>query len=341
MGLLDKIENKMHGNKGQATHGQGEQPLYSSSERQGIEHQANLQNPNSGIGGQGVSGQGMTGSGGSRSHDLRHPVQSATGHAGQDQYSQVGTYGSGSHNTDHNNDGYGETGRQKTHAHNPVDPYSASGQKAIYNDSDRANAQNHSSHGSGGHGLGRSHHNNNTSSSDNYGSGGRSSIENHNAIPTAGGEKVGGLGNDHQSQHHYGRDAALAGGAGAIGAGEYERRNQQSSGHHGPGSHNQSSEQYGGQGLSSSGHQGGAYGGQTGRSSYDNDTSNSGKSGIAAKLGLGHSSNKEHGPDHSTSGGMHDTSSSAMPTEKKLGGAYEAGYRDAMAHAQAEQQRRL
>ncbi|KAK4610043.1 hypothetical protein CLAFUW4_13679 [Fulvia fulva] len=68
--------------------------------------------------------------------------------------------------------------------------------------------------------------------------------ENPAAVPTAGGHKVGGVGensnvyNDgtgRHDQHHYGRDAALTGGAGALGAGagrhydndlDYERGNR-------------------------------------------------------------------------------------------------------------------
>ena len=50
-----------------------------------------------------------------------------------------------------------------------------------------------------------------------------------------------------------------------------------------------------------------------------------------------HSSSKHHGIGH------HNETSSAMPSTepKKLGGAYEAGYRDAMAHMEAEKQRQL
>ncbi|TKA77464.1 hypothetical protein B0A55_04772 [Friedmanniomyces simplex] len=354
MGLMDKIEGKLHGGSKQQAPTSSEKPLYSSSERQHIEQQANLQNPNSSsTSGQNAMG-GSTSTGGDRTHDLRHPVQSATGRAGEGQYGQPGTYGSGTNKLDYNNDGYGETagGRQKIQAHDPVDPRSVRDQNAIYDNSDRADTHNYSHRD---HGYGRSNEQGatNAMSNDNYGSGGRSALENHSAIPTAGGEKVGGLGSgsEHerhsgQGQHHYGRDAAVvggAGGAGAIGMEEYERRNQHSSGkhgHHGLGHHNQP-EQYGGNTMGSSGQQDSSYSSYPNRSHAD-DVMMGGNGSRAGGHGLGHghSSERDHGVNQPSSGGMHETSS-GLPTEKKLGGAYEAGYRDAMAHAEAERQRQV
>ncbi|KAK0913789.1 hypothetical protein LTR02_002068 [Friedmanniomyces endolithicus] len=212
MGLMDKILHP--GSKDQAA-SQGDQPLYSDSERQRIEQQGNIQNPNTSS-----SGQPMGDSTGDRSHGLRHPVQSAAGRANEGQYAQAGSYGSGSTNLDPNNDGYGSSGRQKLQAQDPVDPRSIRGQNAIYDNSDRADKHNflHRDH----QGSGKAN------DQDLSNQMGRTSLENRDAIPTAGGEKLGGLGSNtdrerYPSQpHHYGRDAAL--GAGAIGVGEHERR---------------------------------------------------------------------------------------------------------------------
>ncbi|KAK1077608.1 hypothetical protein LTR33_007945 [Friedmanniomyces endolithicus] len=202
MGLMDKILHP--GSKDQAA-SQGDQPLYSDSERQRIEQQGNIQNPNTSS-----SGQTMGDSTGDRSHGLRHPVQSAAGRANDGQYAQAGSYGSGSNNLDPNNDGYG----------------SIRGRNAIYDHSDRADKHNflHRDH----HGSGKSN------DQDLSNQMGRTSLENRDAIPTAGGEKVGGLGSGtdrerYPSQpHHYGRDAAL--GAGALGVGEHERRKHRDDG---------------------------------------------------------------------------------------------------------------
>ncbi|KAK0934506.1 hypothetical protein LTR29_013916 [Friedmanniomyces endolithicus] len=212
MGLMDKILHP--GSKDQAA-SQGDQPLYSAGERQQMEQQANIQNPNTSS-----SGQTMGGSSEDRSHQLRHPVQNAAGRANEGQYAQPGSYGSGVNNLDPNNDGYGSSERQKLQAHDPVDPRSIRGQNAIYDNSDRADKHNflHRDH----HGSGKS---NDQDLSNQMGG---TSLENRDAIPTAGGEKLGGLGSNtdrerYPSQtHHYGRDAAL--GAGAIGVGEHERR---------------------------------------------------------------------------------------------------------------------
>ncbi|KAK1065853.1 hypothetical protein LTR74_007567 [Friedmanniomyces endolithicus] len=212
MGLMDKILHP--GSKDQAA-SQGDQPLYSDSERQRIEQQGNIQNPNTNS-----SGQPMGDSTGDRSHGLRHPVQSAAGRANEGQYAQAGSYGSGSTNLDPNNDGYGSSGRQKLQAQDPVDPRSIRGQNAIYDNSDRADKHNflHRDH----QGSGKAN------DQDLSNQMGRTSLENRDAIPTAGGEKLGSLGSGtdrerYPSQpHHYGRDAAL--GAGAIGVGEHERR---------------------------------------------------------------------------------------------------------------------
>ncbi|KAI7298263.1 hypothetical protein KC315_g18124, partial [Hortaea werneckii] len=57
-----------------------------------------------------------------------------------------------------------------------------------------------------------------TNESKGFSSGPQSSLENRNSIPTAGGRVPGSSGGD----HHYGRDAAMVGGAGAAGAGAYE-----------------------------------------------------------------------------------------------------------------------
>ncbi|KAI6832884.1 hypothetical protein KC332_g6506 [Hortaea werneckii] len=57
-----------------------------------------------------------------------------------------------------------------------------------------------------------------TNDSKGFSSGPQSSLENRDSIPTAGGRVPGSNGGD----HHYGRDAAMVGGAGAAGAGAYE-----------------------------------------------------------------------------------------------------------------------
>ncbi|KAK1811194.1 hypothetical protein LTR12_014449 [Friedmanniomyces endolithicus] len=236
MGLMDKILHP--GSKDQAA-SQGDQPLYSDSERQRIEQQGNIQNPNTSS-----SGQTMGDSTGDRSHGLRHPVQSAAGRANDGQYAQAGSYGSGSNNLDPNNDGYGSSGRQKLQAQDPVDPRSIRGQNAIYDNSDRADKHNflHRDH----QGSGKSNDQDLSSQM------GRTSLENRDAIPTAGGEKLGGLGSGtdrerYPSQpHHYGRDAAL--GAGAIGVGEHERRKHDAGGETmsgGLGSESERERQYG------------------------------------------------------------------------------------------------
>ncbi|KAK1087300.1 hypothetical protein LTR48_002739 [Friedmanniomyces endolithicus] len=215
MGLMDKILHP--GSKDQAA-SQGDQPLYSDSERQRIEQQGNIQNPNTSS-----SGQTMGDSTGDRSHGLRHPVQSAAGRANDGQYAQAGSYGSGSNNLDPNNDGYGSSGRQKLQAQDPVDPRSirAGGEKlgGLGSGTDRERYPSQPHHygrdaalGAGAIGVG----------------------EHERRKHDAGGETMsGGLGSESerarqygQQQHHYGRDAALAGGAGAgaIGLEEHERR---------------------------------------------------------------------------------------------------------------------
>ena len=140
---MNKIENKLHGDKHPTS--SNEPPLYSSSERKSIEQQSAPYGSGTGqtgqVGNTSGSGQNMGNSSGSnRSHDIRHPVESATGGAGQHHYGQSSS-GMGSGNVDYDNDGYGDSSsRSKTHAHDPVDPRSIRGQNAIYDKSGRSDA---------------------------------------------------------------------------------------------------------------------------------------------------------------------------------------------------------
>jgi len=208
--------------------------------------------------------------------------------------------------------------------------------------------------------------------------------------------------NRDNDQHHYGRDATLAGGAGAAGLGAYEmdknryhNRNdpyEQSQPHHGRHGHHDQSQYEAGQtaarqsmmfppqgGNSSSNDQfstnrpdpgtqldgNNNYGGQQQRQHHpirDAALAGGAGAGAGALAGEGHGHHGHHGQgqhpygDSQGYGGQQDptygsgsgnTSSapgsagglggqSGIPTEKKLGGAYEAGYRDAMQHLEAE-----
>ncbi|KAK3069384.1 hypothetical protein LTR53_012321 [Teratosphaeriaceae sp. CCFEE 6253] len=349
MGIMDKIEGKLHsGKKTEAGHSQPEQPLYSDKERKSIEQQSAPYGSGTGHSGQMTDNT----SDATRSHDLRHPIQTATGNEGPGHYGQSGSSGLESSNQNYRDDGYGDSSsRDKTHALDPVNPHSIGGQDAMYKNSGRSDGRDYS--GRDDHDAGRSHQGGipNPMSSNQYGSGGRSSNENYNAIPTAGGERLGdpGSGSDHHGGHgqsHGGRDAALGAGAGALGMEEYERHKQQSSGrhgHHGLGKHDQPNDRYGNQGLGSNNQQDRGYPQYAGRSQQSDGVAGSAGYGDNANAtrgghGVGNdtynqSSNKHHGIGH------HNDTSSGMTTEKKLGGAYEAGYRDAMQHLEAERQR--
>ncbi|KAK5125092.1 hypothetical protein LTR85_000766 [Meristemomyces frigidus] len=217
MGLMDRIENKLSGSGKHQSEKQAEKEYeqYGTGSQggkmSGLDNKATghgTSNNNStseyGNNGSGMGGlnQGMSnlntgnnsnsGTGGSRTHDLRHPIQSSQGkdYGGSD--SQA--YNSGAQ-SGVNRDGYGgqdygseSGGRNKMQANHAMDPYSTKGQNAAYEAAE------------GGRGP-------------------QSSIENQNAIPTAGGRE---LGNPGESGHHYGRDATVGGGAGAAGLGAYE-----------------------------------------------------------------------------------------------------------------------
>nr|POE63661.1 hypothetical protein CFP56_04564 [Quercus suber] len=160
--------------------------------------------------------------------------------------SRLGQHDSSDRHSHHNTS-------DKVRANAPYDPYSTAGQKAAFD----ANTKSGSNTASASHGLGsRSAIDDRETTSTRHGSdnstintGPRQALENKDAIPTAGGEKLGGAsgpkqgyetrggsttggsyidesssGARHHHDSHAGRDAALSGGAGAYGSGK--------SGHH-------------------------------------------------------------------------------------------------------------
>ncbi|KAI6881376.1 hypothetical protein KC360_g6093 [Hortaea werneckii] len=210
-----------------------------------------------------------------------------------------------------------------------------------------------------------------TNESKGFSSGPQSSLENRDSIPTAGGRVPGSGGGD----HHYGRDAAMVGGAGAAGAGAYEYGKHRgepetaSLGRDAYGSSTtsrqpgMSSTSAGGYGSSSEpgarNVSGSGYGpaGTTG-SSYTNDPARDaaahhdryggpvaggtmgGMTDGVGRSGTTKSSDSAHPRMSSETGSSGGPIGHGVAPEKKLGtavgNAYEAGYRDAMAHMAAE-----
>lgn len=203
MGLIEKIEEKLGG-------GKSDEKKLEKQEKQELKHE------NAGHKG-GMSGLGGSSGQGSRMQDMQHPIGTATT-SGQG-------YGSGGYR----DDGYGgQPSGQKTQASQPYDPFSSKGQSIA-----AAAAPDTTHYGTDDSRLysddsnpSRSKHGgimNSSNEPQQLHSGPHSRLENQDAIPTAGGEKVGGLGErSGQKQHHFGRDAAVAGGVGATGAGAYE-----------------------------------------------------------------------------------------------------------------------
>ncbi|KAK5113522.1 hypothetical protein LTR62_003391 [Meristemomyces frigidus] len=263
MGLLDKIKGDKH---------EKDQPGYNASERQSLEQNSPMhshatttglgstgsgipgtsgysssstgsampgQTTSTGLAGQQYgSGSPTTASTSSRAHELRHPVQSSAGSAGQ--YGSSTMPGSYAHGTNVDNDGYGaQTSGYKTTPLEAVDPRSTKGQNAMYNATPSSGNYGTSSNDYAGNSsldndINRSRTGgitNSMSTGTGNRTGGGYNLENPDAIPTAGGEKVGGLDSGlsdssrpGHNEHHYGRDAGLVGGAGALGAGAYEER---------------------------------------------------------------------------------------------------------------------
>jgi hypothetical protein len=311
MGLISKIEDKLSGNK----HHDEKTSQYSTDGRTSLNEQSSHPNTDS----TSYTGHGASHHAGSSqphsssghdsraANDLRHPVQSTTGHS---------------------NDGYGaETGGYKTRATEPVDPTSTKGQNAMANATSGGQMPRSYDYGdsntyAGDQSVDRSRHGGITNSGNGSGfrSGHHSSLEDPSAIPTAGGRKVGDVGSE-IDQHHYGRDAAVTGGAGALGAGAYDQHER---GSHGLSSHVPGSRHHEGQ---SSTH---------GQDPYQS----SGLSSAQQYGGVG--SGRDPHDQHTSTSGHHAgglTGGVPVPTEKKVGGAYEAGYRDAMAHLEADRQR--
>lgn len=292
-----------------------------------------------------------SGSGNTAQH-LRNPIQHAEGRQQEGQY--AGMSGNGSRNEQYPyNDGYGgQSGSDKMRPNEAMDPYSIKGQQA-------AAAAHHGHRGhegldeqSGGRqggltgsrddGYGR---NEEYGRGDEFGRGGHSSRENHNAIPTAGGEKLGGGYGDSSDRHHHGRDSDRhhgsdkdhhygrdAAGAGAVGAGAYEMEKK----HHGKHDrHDPMMEGRGqqGQGMPNEPYDQGMGGSDRHRHGHHNGASGMGAGGLSGQQGAGYGQN-EMPSQGQPGGGM----AGGVPTEKKMGGAYEAGYRDAMQHLQAERQ---
>lgn len=222
MGLISKIEDKLSGsnkhedqNKLEKEQGTG----HHGGKTSGYENEP----PTSQAGGASVtSGWDNAGSSGtgSNSHDLRHPIQSeaSKGYGNDSSQMPSGAQGVG-------RDGYGgqasgtETGRNKMLPNEPMKPFSSKGQDAAYQNSrGGSEAQDFEQR---------------------FKSGRQSEPEDRSAIPTAGGRQLG----DPEGQHHYGRDAALAGGAGAAGTGAYEESKHR--GHHGTNSRDSPQQSYG------------------------------------------------------------------------------------------------
>lgn len=179
---------------------------------------------------------------------------------------QVPGYSTQSHGTNVSNttDQLRDThlGGSSTTGHNvprqPYDPYSSKGQQIAANAADERSGYGASQGraeagdiGSRNHGITgesdvrRSPHGGVTNQVSDLKTGPHSHLENRDAVPTAGGQKVGSGGSSipggydsyeshpqhgQTGQHHYDRDAAIAGGAGAAGVGGYE-----ASKHHGDG----------------------------------------------------------------------------------------------------------
>ena len=203
----------------------------------------------------------------SKTHDLRHPITSSTNttsSSGLTGSSNVGRDGYGQQSTGYptstssaggltgSQAGYGSTqsttdkilhGSEKRSAHQPIDPYSSSGQSAAF-DHASTNPGYAGGHDTRDYGrdsyesrAGGIHDPSRTSGQETrLQSGPHSSLENTSAIPTAGGERLGAIGgggpggpyeaaavSSHQGHHgSHGRDAALVGGTGAAGVGAYE-----------------------------------------------------------------------------------------------------------------------
>ena len=160
------------------------------------------------------------------------------------------------------------------------------------------------------------------------------------------------------SSHHYGRDAALGAGAlGAGGAGAYEMNRDKpptqpltsSTGHHGQtgqyqdDSYTQQSQPRGAHDPSMAGMQQSQYGGSQDPSMSRIQQSQYGgaQDSLMSGAGPGITTAGSHMPGSPTTGG--NASAGAVTGEspgltqaRKMGGAYEAGYKDAMEHMQQE-----
>lgn len=174
---------------------------------------------------------------------------------------QTGVHGANvSQTSDQLRDTHLGSGQQHNTPREPFDPYSSKGQQTAANAADQragyGASQNRAEAGdmgsrsyASGQDVQRSPHGGVTNQVSDLKTGPHSHLENREAVPTAGGQRVGsgsgaGSGNmpgafdsyesQGQQQHHYGRDAALAGGAGAGGVGAYEAAKHTS--HGGPAS---------------------------------------------------------------------------------------------------------
>jgi len=391
MGILEKLKP---GHKNDGTTG-NDKPLYSGNERKSLEQQAGRSsvdrdryygNQNTtGLG----SGHNSTGVGSNHDQNspsmtdkLRHPVQSSSAggqYGSGDAYgnpgrrSQDGAYPpmgrEGYQNMEH--DGYGQTNTtHKTHAINPVDPRTTKGQNAM------ADASHHNQGGYGPTGEnGRDYDNVDRSQHGGIKEKlhlGGSNKHDDDAIPIAGGQKVGSGAND----HHYGRDAAMAGGAAGLGEHEHRRRSNErqhgregydqsgssssgrndnqhhygrdaaitggvaSMGLHEHNKHNDRDERHHGRdAYDQSGSSSDRYGGQSGGTyPQDNsygDNSRHGGSGLGGMAATGAGIGSGHHGHHGNEGGQ---TAQGLSMEKKLADAYQEGYAAALRHAAAERQ---
>lgn len=255
MGLISKLEDKLSGSDKNDEQKKLEKQQLGSTQ-QGMDY---------GQQGGMSSGTSNTMSGG-RASELQHPIGSTsgkgsgivggtavTGGAGSEALAGSGSHGYGregnvSSTSDQLRDTHLGSSTGSDGPRQPFNPYSSKGQQIAANadpgpaggygaSQNRAEAGDYGSRRSAedpevrrtqGGGV------SNNMTDQSFVTGPHSQLENRDAVPTAGGHRVGSgatsnmpgsydtYDNSPSSQHHYGRDAALAGGAGAAGYGTYE-----------------------------------------------------------------------------------------------------------------------
>ncbi|EMD00117.1 hypothetical protein BAUCODRAFT_30578 [Baudoinia panamericana UAMH 10762] len=204
MGILGKLEDKLTG-----SHKHEDQNRLQKESEAGGHHGRHEA--------EGYAGQQMMGDNTpeGRTHDLRHPIQSATSRTHGEQYGNMPAAGSGSASS-YADDGYGsQPNTNKMLPQEPYDPHTIKGQNIAAN---AASRDHHGHHGTGMTGGRSGQHND---------------LENPSAIPYAGNERVGesGMHPGYNDQHHHGRDAAMGAGAAGVGAHEMNKHHGHHSGH--------------------------------------------------------------------------------------------------------------